>query len=168
MVYDEYSKGQAESHHLSLRERLWWLAMWHAKPNGHATFQPGEIRTLLTVRQRNGQIAPATDRGILKARTAAVDLGLLHPMSDAVCLVLPADAVGNMLRGWDDPCSHCMGYTPKPKTNLVLRDYESEAIDGESYRREMNTQARAVLPEPTVPLTRTNCSEAPLLEEVPA
>lgn len=142
--------------------------MWHAKPNGHATFQPGEIRTLLTVRQRNGQIAPATDRGILKARTAAVDFGLLHPMSDAVCLVLPADAVGNLLRGWDDPCSHCMGFTPKPNTNLVLRDRESESIDKESYRRDMNMQARAVLPEPAVPLTRTNRSAAASREKVSA
>jgi hypothetical protein len=157
MVAEEFAKSQATNLDLTLRERLWWLAMWQAKPNGHATFQNGEISRLLPVRYR-GQIAPATDRAIRKARAEAKAAGQLHVMSDANCLVLPADAVQNRRSGWEKPCSHCMGYTPEPSTVITLRDYESESLDRESYRREMNSQARAILQEPIVPVGGTNRS----------
>ncbi len=160
MVREDFAKQQANNHGLTLRERIWWLAMWQAKPNGHATFQNGEIANHLTVRQRDGRITPATDRAIRRARADAVAAGQLHAMSDANCLVLPADAVRNRRNGWDKPCAHCIGFTPEPRTTIALRDYESEAIDRESYRREMNTQARAILPERIVPPTGTNSSAA--------
>ena len=160
MVLEEFSKSQANNHGLTLRERLWWLAMWQAKANGHATFQDGEIEKILTVRQPDGRITPATDRAIRKARADAMAAGQLHPMSDANCLVLPADAVQNRRNGWDKPCPHCMGFTPEPSTTIALRDYESESLDRESYRRRMNSQARAVLAERIVPPTGTDRSAA--------
>ncbi len=79
-------------------------------------------------------------------------------MSDANCLVLPADAVQNRRSGWEKPCLDCMGYTPEPSTVITLRDYESESLDRESYRREMNSQARVILQEPIVPVGGTNRS----------
>ena len=139
MVAEEFAKSQATNLDLTLRERLWWLAMWQAKPNGHATFQDRECPT--PSRAVSGRIAPATDRAIRKARAEAKAVGQLHVMSDANCLVLPADAVQNRRSGWEKPCSHCMGYTPEPSTVITLRDYESESLDRESYRREMNSQA---------------------------
>lgn len=168
MVLEEFAKSQANNHGLTLRERLWWLAMWQAKANGHATFQDGEIANILTVRQRDGRISPPTRWAISKARTDAVAAGQLHPMSDANCLVLPANAVTNRRSGWDKPCPHCMKFTPEPSTTITLRDYESESLDRESYRREMNSQARAVLPQPTVALGATNSCTARDKEEIPA
>lgn len=148
MVADEYAKTQANNLSLTLRERLWWLAMWQAKPNGHATFESGQIARILA----------ATDRGIRKARADAVAAGYLHPMSDAHCLVLPSHAVGNGRNGSDKPCAHCMGHTPEPRTFVVIRDHDSESIDGESYRRDVKVQASAVLPERSVPVSGTNHS----------
>lgn len=100
MVREEFAKSQANNHSLMLRERLYWLAMWQAKPNGHATFDDGMIAELLTVERPDGQIATASSRGIRKARGEAVKFGQLHHMSDANCLVLPADAVSSRLQGW--------------------------------------------------------------------
>ncbi len=168
MVLEGFAKSQALNHELTLRERLWWLAMWHAKPNGHATFQDGEIATVLTVRKPDGNVGPATDRGIRKARNDAVAAGQLHPMSDANCLVLPADTVGNRLSGWDKPCPHCMGSTPEPRTTIARRDFESESIDRDSYRGEMNRQAREVLAERIVPHTGTDRSTDREPEGIPA
>lgn len=168
MVMEEHAKSQANNHELTLRERLWWLAMWQAKPNGHATFQDGEIEKILTVRRPDGQITPASDRAIRSARAKAVATGHLHPMSDANCLVLPANAVQNFRNGNDKPCAHCMGFTPEPSTSIAIRDPDSELLDRQSYRREMNLQARAVLPERIVPPTGTDRSSTRVEEKVSA
>lgn len=156
MVYEKFAKTQAQNWQLSLRERLWWLAIWQAKPNGHATFEDGQIAELLPVRQRDGQIKSPSRQAILKARKDAITAGQLLPMSDANCLVLPADAVGNKLQGWDKPCSYCMGLIPEPRTDITLRDYETESLERESYRRDMNAQARAVRGQLLVVAATTN------------
>lgn len=160
MVFEEFSKSQALNLDLDLRDRLWWLAMWYAEPNGHATFQPGEIEKILVVRRQDGTTGPPTKRGLNKALLAGKDVQLLHPMSSRECLVLPANAVGNNRGGNQKfkPCAHCMGHTPRPKTEVTLRDYDAEALDRESYRDEMKAQARAVHRERSVPTAGTSSS----------
>ncbi|GAA2534812.1 hypothetical protein GCM10010409_06060 [Mycolicibacterium diernhoferi] len=145
MVREEFAKSQANNHSLTLRERLYWLAMWQAKPNGHATFEDGKVAEILTVAHPGGRIATASPRGIRKARGDAIKSGQLHQMSDANCLVLPADAVSSGLAGSDEPCRHCMAITPSPTTHITVRDYDSELLERESYKRAMTAQARAVL-----------------------
>jgi hypothetical protein len=150
MVYEGGAENLAQNPNIELFLRLFWLAMWFAKPNGHANFQPGAIRELLE----------ANDRSVRKARIKAIDNGLLLPMSSDKCLVLPADLFGNRLRGHDSPCEICMSVTVRPKTTVSMRDKEAEAFDRDLYRRETKAQAAAVLAEPVVPQRGTNSSSA--------
>lgn len=148
MVSEEFAKSQAQNEALSLSDRLFWLAMWQAKPNGHATFEDGKI----------AEILGTTQRSVRRARKEAIDRGYLHSMSDANCLVLPANAVSNRRPGWNHPCPHCMGLTPSPSTQITQRDHDSELLDRESYRRETKAQARAVKADQIGPLSGPNRS----------
>jgi hypothetical protein len=148
MLYESGAQSLAQSSNMELFLRLFWLAMWFAKPNGHANFRPGAIPELLD----------ANDRSVRKARVKAIDTGLLLPMSSDICLSLPADLVGNKLIGHDKPCEICMGATARPKTSMTMRDREAEAFDRELYRRETKVQAAAVLAEPVVPGRGTSSS----------
>lgn len=150
MLYESGAQTLALNPSIELFLRLFWLAMWFAKPNGHANFQPGAIPELLD----------ANDRSVRKARIKAIDNGLLLAMSSDRCLALPADLVGNKLRGHDRPCEICMGFTVRPKTSMVMRDKEAESVCGELYRRETKAQAAAVLAEPVVPQRGTHSSVA--------
>ena len=152
MLYESGAENLAQNPNIELFLRLFWLAMWFAKPNGHANFQPGAIPELLD----------ANERSVRKARAKAIDNGLLLPMSSDRCLALPADLVGNRLRGHDRPCEICMGVTLRPKTSMPMRDKEAEAFDRELYRRETKAQAAAVLAEPVVPQRGTSSSGARL------
>ncbi len=64
MVAEEFAKSQATNLDLTLRERLWWLAMWQAKPNGHATFQDGEISNPFPCGIGAGSHPPPTVRSV--------------------------------------------------------------------------------------------------------
>lgn len=66
--------------------RLHYLALAKAKPNGHASFQRGELSRLLAKGEK-------PYRNVESAIAQAVGYGLLHPDSEPRCLVLPDDLV---------------------------------------------------------------------------
>jgi hypothetical protein len=146
MLYESGAENLALNPRIELFMRIFWLAMWFAKPNGHANFQQGAIPTLLN----------ANDRSVRKARAKAIDNGMLRSTSGDRCLALPAGLVGNRLRGHDLPCEICTGVTAPPKTSMLMRDREAEASFGELYRSETKAQAAAVLAEPVVPTPGTS------------
>lgn len=163
MLYERGAESLAQNPNIELFLRLFWLAIWFAKPNGHANFQQGAIPELLD----------ANERSVRKARNKAIGNGLLLPMSSDRCLALPADLVGNRLPGYDRPCEICMDITVRPKTSIVMRDKAAEAFERDLYRGEAKAQAAAILAEPVVPPLGTSSSDCHHLrliaaEEVPA
>ena len=58
MIYESGAEKLARNTGIELCQRLFWLAMWFAKPNGHANFQPGAIPELLEADEQIGAESP--------------------------------------------------------------------------------------------------------------
>ena len=144
MTFQGHWEAQIYQTTLPLWLRVYALAMARSEPNLHTGIGEAEL-AVLGETQADGNCAnqwTVGDSG--KRSSGSLDLGWPDPTSDRSCLVLSAAGHACERRGNKKPCRYHTGQHSTTKYDIAVVDREAEDfLEGESYRRVENVQARA-------------------------
>lgn len=97
--YQDPYRERAQDNRFDLQFRLFCLANGYHRRNGHATFERGQIASIL------GISATQVSNVIAKAK----ELGLIDDRSCSRCLIVPPHAINYGPGDANEPCGYCEG-----------------------------------------------------------